>query len=137
MGSKRTNEQMDGLSQYLAMENGAVTRKMKKMEEEHEQELKFQIALNLQTDAQLQESTGRIEELEDRLDQQEETMALARIRLTEQNKRLLQYKSQYDRDSMEILKMTRALGHLRVINRNLAEQLRNAMENKGETTEED
>lgn len=137
MGSKRTNEQMDGLSQYLAMENGAVTRKMKKMEEEHEQELKFQIALNLQTDAQLQESTGRIEELEERLDQQEETMALARIRLTEQNKRLLQYKSQYDRDSMEILKMTRALGHLRVINRNLAEQLRNAMENKGETTEED
>lgn len=120
MANKR---QMDPLCEYLALENGALTRKMQKMSEEYEQELKFQVALNLQTDGLVQEQMGQIEELEGRIDQYEETCAISRQRLMEQHFRLVKYKSQYQKDSMEILKLTRATGHLREVIKVLKEQL--------------
>lgn len=125
MANKR---QMDPLCEYLAQENGALTRKMQKMTEDHEQEMKFQIAINLQTDAQLQETLNECEELEGRIDQYEETCALTRNRLMEQHTRLLNYKSQYHHDSLEILKMTRTIGHLRQIIKDMKQTMEGTTE---------
>lgn len=123
--------QLDPLLQYLAMENGALSRKMQRMEEEHEQEMKIQIALNLQTDAQLQETTDSLETAEARIDQYEETMTVARQRMMEQHFKIVEYKKAYNSMAMEIFQLRRTIACLKTKNKSPSM----IEETSGETTE--
>ena len=131
-----SKRQLDPLSEYLAMENGALTRKMRKMTEEHHETLTRHWTKRLEDDAQIQELQNDLNEADERINLQEETMAISRQRLIEQHIKIRRLEEQWRKDTFEILKMRRLIQYYRNKEQQKIEEQKNG-ETTGETTEEE
>lgn len=135
---KRTSTQADLLNpvaKYLALENGALTRKLDQMRREHAEATRRHWEQHLEQDGRIQEQHQEIEEMEETIQNYEITMVTSRQRLMEQHFRIIKMKKEYGELVTELFQERRIAAELRASLRWLR-QFRNIEEGETETEEE-
>ena len=109
--NKRT---LDPLTEYLAMENGALTRKMRKMEEKMQEmrsehracELRMLQRHNIQA-TRIDQLIQAVDDADEAIMDMEGSMQVARAKITEQQDRIIGMKSDYRKLAMELFQERR------------------------------
>lgn len=139
--TKRTSTQaelLNPVAKYLALEVGALNKKIEEMQRQHMECVNKMWAVRLQDDQRIDELNEQIQELQEQLNdanQQIETdnqlLTTANQKLLHQHFKMKKYEQQWREDSLRIIRLTRQNNYYRELSRSTGG------ETAGETTEEE